>query len=162
MSWLIPPGFFAHLVLFFLVPITNRSFSKSQNLWPKLLKRQKFLTTFWTQFIGFLSLFLCTLSLRVSLEDQSTSWLCIKVSHEMLLDFLSEERLDYASERLTNEGKIKSCPVFFSASQKLDIKPTRGRSSRRNSSISLHSQGFPAQDNAHVVPRWQSNTWWCW
>ena len=144
---------FAHLVLF-LVPITNRSFSKSQNLWPKLLKPQKFLTTFWTQFIGFLSLFCVPCSLRVSLEDQSTSWLCIKVSHEMLLDFLSEERLDYASERLTN--------VFFSASQKLDIKPTRGRSSWRNSSISLHSQGFPAQDNAHVVPRWQSNTWWCW
>ena len=30
----------------------------------------------------------------------------------MLLDFLSEERLDYASERLTNEGKIILSPFF--------------------------------------------------
>ena len=115
-------------------------------------------------------------SLRVLSKGQSTSWLCIKVSHAKGIYWTyprhscRRRRLDYAFKlhldsitKLSNKSHHKLCiQLICSASQKLDFEPTWGRSSRRNSSISLYSQGFPAQNNAHVVPRWQSNTWWCW
>ena len=125
--------------------------------------------------LGFL--FLCThCSLRVLSKGQSTSWLCIKVSHAKGIYWTyprhscRRRRLDYAFKlhldsitKLSNKSHHKLCiQLICSASQKLDFEPTWGRSSRRNSSISLHRQGFSAQNNAHVVPRWQSNTWWCW
>ena len=175
---LVPPAFYP----FFVKPQLQQSWNhRDIQRTGKTLILRKFnfsRKTSWFQHIGF-SFFLdfCVhCSLRVLSKGQSTSWLCIKVSHAKGIYWTyprhscRRRRLDYAFKlhldsitKLSNKSHHKLCiQLICSASQKLDFEPTWGRSSRRNSSISLYSQGFPAQNNAHVVPRWQSNTWWCW
>ena len=179
--------FFAHLVPPAFYPfLSNHNFSKAEitetyreqeKRWScgNSIFRERLLGSNILGFLFFLD-FCVHCSLRVLSKGQSTSWLCIKVSHAKGIYWTyprhscRRRRLDYAFKlhldnitKLSNKSHHKLCiQLICSASQKLDFEPTWGRSSRRNSSISLYSQGFPAQNNAHVVPRWQSNTWWCW